>query len=104
VVGREDRPERRGYDIELGFAERQRLCVGLHPLDRNAARFGLRASSLEVLGCDVGRDDLRSGFSRTDRDVTAAGRYIEDTLTGGDPTRRDNDGTDLPHLLARERW
>jgi hypothetical protein len=45
---------------------------------------------------------LGTCLGRTDRDVTAAGRYVEDALTGGDPTRRDDDRTDLPHLLARE--
>ena len=102
MVGSEGHPERRRHDIELVIAERQRLPVGLHPLKRDSEGLGFPASGLEVLWRDVRRDDLGTYLGRRDRDVPGAGRHVEDALTGGDPTRRDDDGTDLPHLHARE--
>jgi hypothetical protein len=78
------------------------LRVRLHPVDRDSAGVGFLASRLEVLGCDVQRNNLGSGLRRTDRDVSGAGGYVEHTLTGGDSTRLDDDRTDLPHLLPCE--
>ena len=104
MVGSEDRAERRRHDIELVIAERQCLRVCFHPLERDSEGLGLLAAGLEVLGCDVRRNDLGTCLSRTDRDVTAAGRYVEDALTGGDLTRRYDDEP-ISHICSRaNRW
>jgi hypothetical protein len=61
VVGSEDRPEGRRDDIELVLAERQRLRVGLNPLDGDPA--GLRF--------------VASGFGSTSNRTLRVGRGVE---------------------------
>ena len=53
VIGGEDRADGGGHDVERAAGERERLRVGLHPLELDAAVARLAAPGREVLGNEV---------------------------------------------------
>jgi hypothetical protein len=89
VVGSEHGAHRRGDDVEFPVAERQRLRVGLDPLELEPAGTGLAAACVEARGRQVGRDHVRSCLCRADGDVARAGGDVEHPLAGRHAARCD---------------
>jgi hypothetical protein len=102
MVGREDRADRGGHHVELAVGERQRLGVGVHPLELHASCVRLAAARLEVLRREVRRDDLCPRLGGADRDVPGAGGDVEHPLAGGDPARLHQHRAEPPHRVDRE--
>ena len=102
MVGGEHRAERGGDDVELAVAERQRLGVGLDPLELDSPRAGLAAARLEVLRREVRGHDLRPGLGGADGHVARAGGHVEHALAGGDPARLHEHRPELPDRLLGE--
>jgi hypothetical protein len=50
VVGREDRPERRGDDVELTVAEWERLGIRFDPVEVDSLRAGLAPAASKFSG------------------------------------------------------
>ena len=95
VIRREHRAERRRDDVELAVAERQRLGVGLDPLELDAARCAPRARpASKFSGVRSEATTVRAGLGRADGDVAGARRDVEHALPGADAAR-------LPRARAR---
>jgi hypothetical protein len=102
VVRREHRAERRRDGVELAVAERQRLGVGLDPLELHPLRGRLASSGLEVLRRQIRGHDLGARKRGADRDVPGSRRDVEHLLTGADPARLDKLAPEPPQGAPRE--
>jgi hypothetical protein len=102
MVGREHRAKTRGHDIELGIGERKLLCVAFHPFEVDV-RVACRAAALvEVLGCHIRRDDLRTRLRRANGDIASASRDVEHALSLSNAARLDQHRPELPYARGRE--
>ena len=99
VARREHRAERRQHHVERRVLERQRLGVGLDPLEPQPEPLGPRAPGRQQLGRQVGRDDVGAGLRGRDRRRAGAGRHVEDALPGADARGGHERGSDLRDRL-----
>ena len=104
MVRGEDRAERRGDDVELAICERERLGVGLDPLELHPVGLGLTAARLEVLRRQVRSHDLGPGLGGADRRVSRPGGDVEHALPGRDPTRLTSTSPKLQTVCFANRW
>jgi hypothetical protein len=98
VVGSEDHAGRRGHDVELAVAERQRNGVGVDPFDLG----GRVAARLELRGLEVRGDDVGARLRRADRHVAGPGRHVEHALAGADAAGLHEGGAEVPDQFPRE--
>jgi hypothetical protein len=77
VVRREHHADRREHDVERAVGERQRLGVGLAPLELGAGLGRDAPPDVEQLGREVARDDHGAAQRGRDRSVAAAGGDVE---------------------------
>ena len=102
MIGGEHRAERGGDDVERPVVERERLGVGLDPLELDPAGARFTTARLEVLRREVGGNDLGAGLGGPDRHVSRARGHVEHTLAGSDTARLHEHGPELPHCLLCE--
>ena len=72
------------HGVERAVVERERLGVGLPPVERDPGGLGVPATRLEQLGGEVAGDDAGTGLRRRDGDVAGARRDVEDAVPGPD--------------------
>ena len=104
MVRREDRAEARRHDVERGGSERERLRVGLDPLDLDTPGVCLSSAGCEVLGGHVRCDNVGPRLGRADRDVARSRRNVEHAVAGRDAGRLDQHGPELQTVSRANRW
>ena len=82
--------------VERAVGERQRLGVGLAPVDLDTALRGRATPGVEELRGEVGGDDVRASLRSGDGDVARARCDIEDELAGVDVAGLDERGAEAP--------
>ena len=102
VVGCEHHAHAREHDIERAVSERQRLGVGLAPLELSARLGGETPSDVEQLGREVARDHGRAVQCGRNGHVPAARRDVEHALPGLHCGRGDESRPEPPDEVARE--
>ena len=102
VVGGEHDPDRRDHDVERGVGERERLGVGLDPLDDEPLGFGPAAADVEQRRRQVGRHDAAAGARRGERDVAGSRGDVEHADARADPARMDERGAERGEDVARD--
>ena len=103
VVRREHDADARQDGVELVVRERQRLCIGLPPLQLDAILGRALTALVQQLGREVAGHHGGAGASRRDGHVSGAGRHVEHAITRGDAGRLDNDRSELGDEIARQR-
>ncbi len=94
MVGREHHADRRHHDLERRVVERERLGVGLDPVQIHAGRVGAAPTGLEQIRYEVAGDDVGAALGSGDRRVAGAGGDVEDARAGGDLSRVDEFGAE----------
>ena len=90
------------HDVVAVVGERQRLRVGLHPLQLDTARRGNTAARVEELGCEVAGGDDRTRLGGGDGGIAGPGGDVEDTVAGLNAACTDDLGTELTDQLGRD--
>ena len=78
-------PDAGQHGVELAASKRQRLGLGLTPLQLGAPLLGLRPPDLEQLGSQVARHHARASQRWRDVGVARPGRHVEHPLAGAHP-------------------
>ena len=96
VIRAEHDADRARHDVEARVGERQRLGVGLDPIDRHARRGSVLGAALEQDRGDVDAGHVRAGLCGGDGDVARAAGDVQHLLAAVDLQLFDESRAEAP--------